>query len=248
MRAMRGTENMDSRPRNDPARHHGSPAGAGDRPLRVLVAAGPTHEPIDDVRYIGNRSSGRMGTAIAGAFLDAGCTVTLARGPGVATVDGCTDRRFGTAAELLALLNAEWPGHDLLVMAAAVADYRPARRVDGKLRREDGPLTLQLEPTQDILSGLAGTRSDHQYVVGFALERPEELAASAAAKLARKRADAIVANPLETMDSADVDGRVLFADGRTRAPSGGRIPKAAFAAWLAALILPLAEARVRATA
>jgi len=248
MRAMRGTENMDSRPRNDPARHHGSPAGAGDRPLRVLVAAGPTHEPIDDVRYIGNRSSGRMGTAIAGAFLDAGCTVTLARGPGVATVDGCTDRRFGTAAELLALLNAEWPGHDLLVMAAAVADYRPARRVDGKLRREDGPLTLQLEPTQDILSGLAGTRSDHQYVVGFALERPEELAASAAAKLARKRADAIVANPLETMDSADVDGRVLFADGRTTAPSGGRIPKAAFAAWLAALILPLAEARVRATA
>jgi phosphopantothenoylcysteine decarboxylase/phosphopantothenate--cysteine ligase len=239
---------MDSRPRNDPARHHGSPAGAGDRPLRVLVAAGPTHEPIDDVRYIGNRSSGRMGTAIAGAFLDAGCTVTLARGPGVATVDGCTDRRFGTAAELLALLNAEWPGHDLLVMAAAVADYRPARRVDGKLRREDGPLTLQLEPTQDILSGLAGTRSDHQYVVGFALERPEELAASAAAKLARKRADAIVANPLETMDSADVDGRVLFADGRTTAPSGGRIPKAAFAAWLAALILPLAEARVRATA
>jgi phosphopantothenoylcysteine decarboxylase/phosphopantothenate--cysteine ligase len=120
--------------------------------------------------------------------------------------------------------------------------------VDGKLRREDGPLTLQLEPTQDILSGLAGTRSDHQYVVGFALERPEELAASAAAKLARKRADAIVANPLETMDSADVDGRVLFADGRTTAPSGGRIPKAAFAAWLAALILPLAEARVRATA
>jgi len=239
---------MDSRPRNDPTRHHGSPAGAGDRPLRVLVAAGPTHEPIDDVRYIGNRSSGRMGTAIAGAFLDAGCTVTLARGPGVAAVDGCTDRRFGTAAELLALLNAEWPGHDLLVMAAAVADYRPARRVDGKLRREDGPLTLQLEPTQDILSGLAGTRSDHQYVVGFALERPEELAASAAAKLARKRADAIVANPLETMDSADVDGRVLFADGRTTAPSGGRIPKAAFAAWLAALILPLAEARVRATA
>ena len=248
MRAMRGTENMDSRPRNDPARHHGSPAGAGDRPLRVLVAAGPTHEPIDDVRYIGNRSSGRMGTAIAAAFLDAGCTVTLARGPGVATVDGCTDRRFGTAAELLALLNAEWPGHDLLVMAAAVADYRPARRVDGKLRREDGPLTLQLEPTQDILSALAGTRSDHQYVVGFALERPEELAASAAAKLARKRADAIVANPLETMDSTDVDGRVLFADGRTMAPSGGRIPKAAFAAWLTALILPLAQARVRAPA
>jgi len=240
---MRETENMDSRPRNDPTRHHGSPAGAGDRPLRVLVAAGPTHEPIDDVRYIGNRSSGRMGTSICRAFLDAGCQVTLARGPGVASVDGCTDRRFGTAAELLELLKKEWPAHQLLVMAAAVADYRPARRVDGKLRREDGPLTLALEPTEDILSGLAGARHDRQYVVGFALERPEELAGSAAAKLARKRADAIVANPLETMDSADVDGRILFADGRTMSPTGGRMAKPAFAAWLAAVILPLAKAR-----
>jgi phosphopantothenoylcysteine decarboxylase/phosphopantothenate--cysteine ligase len=209
----------------------------------VLVAAGPTHEPIDDVRYIGNRSSGRMGTSICRAFLDAGCQVTLARGPGVASVDGCADRRFGTAAELLELLKKEWPAHQLLVMAAAVADYRPARRVDGKLRREDGPLTLELEPTEDILSGLAGARHDRQYVVGFALERPEELTASAAAKLARKRADAIVANPLETMDSTDVDGHVLFADGRTMSPPGGRMAKPAFAAWLAAVILPLAKAR-----
>jgi phosphopantothenoylcysteine decarboxylase/phosphopantothenate--cysteine ligase len=209
----------------------------------VLVAAGPTHEPIDDVRYIGNRSSGRMGTSICRAFLDAGCQVTLARGPGVASVDGCADRRFGTAAELLELLKKEWPAHQLLVMAAAVADYRPARRVDGKLRREDGPLTLALEPTEDILSGLAGARHDRQYVVGFALERPEELAGSAAAKLARKRADAIVANPLETMDSTDVDGHVLFADGRTMSPPGGRMAKPAFAAWLAAVILPLAKAR-----
>jgi phosphopantothenoylcysteine decarboxylase/phosphopantothenate--cysteine ligase len=184
-----------------------------------------------------------MGTSICRAFLDAGCQVTLARGPGVASVDGCTDRRFGTAAELLELLKKEWPAHQLLVMAAAVADYRPARRVDGKLRREDGPLTLALEPTEDILSGLAGARHDRQYVVGFALERPEELTASAAAKLARKRADAIVANPLETMDSADVDGRVLFADGRTMSPPGGRMAKPAFAAWLAAVILPLAKAR-----
>ena len=240
---MRGTENMDTRPPHDPTRHAGSPAGAADHPLRVLVAAGPTHEPIDDVRYIGNRSSGRMGTSICRAFLNAGCQVTLARGPGVASVDGCTDRRFGTAAELLELLKKEWPAHQLLVMAAAVADYRPARRVDGKLRREDGPLSLALEPTEDILFGLAGARHDRQYVVGFALERPEELAGSAAAKLARKRADAIVANPLETMDSTDVDGHVLFADGRTMSPPGGRMAKPAFAAWLAAVILPLAKAR-----
>jgi len=214
----------------------------GAAPLRVLVAAGPTHEPIDDVRFIGNRSSGRMGTAIAEAFRAAGCSVTLARGPGVAPVNGCGDRSFSTAADLLALLRNEWPAHDLLIMAAAVADYRPAERTEGKMRREDGAVVLRLEPTEDILSGLAGSRRADQYVVGFALERPEQLEASARSKLERKRADVIVANPLATMDAADVDARLLFADGREASPGGAR-PKPAFAAWLADAILPLAQAR-----
>jgi phosphopantothenoylcysteine decarboxylase/phosphopantothenate--cysteine ligase len=213
--------------------------------LRVLVAAGPTHEPIDDVRFIGNRSSGRMGTAIAEAFRAAGCSVTLARGPGLAPVSGCGDRRFTTAAELLELLRSEWPAHDLLVMAAAVADYRPAARVVGKMHREDGAVILRLEPTEDILSGLAGCRRPDQYVVGFALERPEELEDSARGKLERKRADAIVANPLATMDAADVDARLHFADGRAESPGGTRT-KAAFAAWLADAILPRALERRRA--
>ena len=216
----------------------GSPAG---RPLRALVAVGPTHEPIDDVRYIGNRSSGRMGLAIAEAFRVAGCDVTVARGPGIAAAPGSADLRFRTASDLLRVLREAWPSHDLLVMAAAVADYRPAGPVAGKLRREAGPVTLRLEPTEDILSGLAGTRAAGQYVVGFALERPEDLEASALAKLARKRADAIVANPIDTMDAADVEAQVFFADGTRTSP--GRLAKPDFARWLARGILPRAEAR-----
>ncbi len=217
------------------------PADPTGRPLRALVAVGPTQEPIDEVRFIGNRSSGRMGRAIAGALRGAGCEVTVAAGPGVGPVDGTRTAGFRTAADLLALLRAEWPTHDLLVMAAAVADYRPARAPAGKLRREDGPIALELVPTEDILAGIAGSRAPGQYVVGFALERPEDLERSAAAKLVRKRADAIVANPLETMDAPDVDAALLYADGSRAAP--GRMPKEDFARWLAAEILPRARAR-----
>ena len=216
----------------------GFPAG---RPLRVLVAVGPTHEPIDDVRFIGNRSSGRMGLAIAEAFRARGCEVTVARGPGIPPAPAAADLRFGTASELLATLRSAWPRHDVLVMAAAVADYRPAAPVPGKMRRESGPVTLRLEPTEDILSGLAAGRLPGQFVVGFALERPEELEASATAKLERKRADAIVANPIETMDAPDVDARVLLADGTWLRP--GRRSKQDFAHWLVGEMMPRALAR-----
>lgn len=211
-------------------------------PLRVLVAAGPTHEPIDDVRFIGNRSSGRMGLAIADAFREAGCTVTFCRGPGVQALPGTTDGRFRTAAELLGLLREQWPGHDLLVMAAAVSDYRPARPRAGKMRREAGAVSLELEPTEDILASLASARRPGQFVVGFALERPEDLDGSAREKLARKGADAIVANPLETMDADDVEATVLLADGGRLSP-GARVPKRDFGSWLAGEILPRAAAR-----
>lgn len=217
----------------------GTGTGTG---LRALVAAGPTHEPIDDVRFIGNRSSGAMGAAIAAGLRRAGCEVTFMRGPGVEEVPGCRGGRFTTAAQLLDCLRAAWPGHDILVMAAAVADYRPARTVAGKLRREDGPVNLALEPTEDILQGLASSRRPGQYVVGFALERPSELMASASAKLARKGADAIVANPLETMEAPDVEATVLFADGTAASP-GRRLPKPEFGRWLAGVVLPRAAAR-----
>jgi phosphopantothenoylcysteine decarboxylase/phosphopantothenate--cysteine ligase len=245
-----GTENPRRRPprgdrRTEPAVTTEPPRPASPTtPLRVLVAYGPTHEPIDDVRFIGNRSSGRMGLAIADAFAAAGCAVTAAAGPGTPAPAAGRTLRFRTAADLLALLRAEWPAHDVLVMAAAVADYRPRSTVAGKMRREDGARTLELEPTEDILAGLAaGTRPD-QFVVGFALERPDELEASAAAKLGRKRADAIVANPLGTMDAPDVDGAVLLAGQPARwLRPGAPLPKPAFATWLVRELLPMAHAR-----
>ena len=232
---MRATENMDAEPRNPlpdrvvPVRS----GGAGHR--RVLVATGPTHEPIDDVRYIGNRSSGLMGTAIAAAFQARGYPVTVVRGPGVPAVPECGDRQFVTAADLLSVLRAEWPAHQVLVMAAAVADYRPAAPVPGKMRREAGPITLELQPTEDILAGLAAHRRADQYVVGFALEHPDELERSATAKLHRKRANAIVANPLATMNSPNVNATVYFADGRSATP-GQILPKTEFAVWLVKLL------------
>lgn len=232
---MLTTENMDAEPRNPLPDRAAAVRSGGTGQRRVLVATGPTHEPIDDVRYIGNRSSGLMGTAIAAAFQARGYPVTVVRGPGVPAVPECGDRQFVTAADLLSVLRAEWPVHDVLVMAAAVADYRPAARAPGKMRREGGPITLALEPTEDILAGLTADRRADQYVVGFALEHPEELASSAIAKLQRKRANAIVANPLATMNSPDVDATVFFADGRSDTP-GRTMPKPEFAAWLVKLL------------
>ena len=103
-------------------------------------------------------------------------------------------------------------------------------------------MALELVPTEDILSGLAGSRRADQFVVGFALERPEELEASARAKLERKRADVIVANPLATMDSETVDARLFWSGGAVTAP-GTALAKTRFAAWLVEQVLPPAVAR-----
>jgi phosphopantothenoylcysteine decarboxylase/phosphopantothenate--cysteine ligase len=153
-------------------------------------------------------------------------------------------RRFSTADDLGRLLFEEWPSHDLLVMAAAVADFRPARRTEGKLRRDAAVEPIALVPTGDLLAGLAASTRPDQFVVGFALEDPAELERSARDKLARKRADVIVANPLATMDSADVDATLFLRDGRMERPADRPIPKPQFAAWLGARILPEVRARI----
>lgn len=219
---------------------------ASGRPLRVLVASGPTHEPIDSVRYIGNRSSGRMGAAIADAFAGAGCAVTIARGPGaLPPTQAVQQLAFGSAAELLTVLSQEWPRHDVLVMAAAVADFRPAKALAGKLKRASGHVQLDLEPTEDIVAALAAAARSDQFVVGFALEPEADLERSARDKLRRKGVDAIVANPLQTMDSVTVVGRVLLADGSWHMPAeGAAISKQEFATWLCKLVLPLAAKRI----
>jgi phosphopantothenoylcysteine decarboxylase / phosphopantothenate---cysteine ligase len=229
-----------------PSAHEGGAVAPFAPPVRALVTAGPTEEPIDEVRFIGNRSSGRLGIAIADALAAQGAEVVLALGPVQSAVPvswaGGAGRvtvvRFRRAADLAAILRNELPSSHLVVMAAAVADFRPKTRADGKLRR-GGPMTLELEPVEDLLSTTAEFRRPEARVVGFALEPAERLERSAREKLARKSLDAIVANPLETMNAPDIDGTLYLRDGGARraAPEGQRVPKEAFARWLAGELL-----------
>jgi len=171
-----------------------------DRPwdgLRVLVTAGGTREPIDEVRFIGNRSSGRMGIALAAAAARCGAEVTLIAA-NVALPAPAAVRRVDveTTADLARAAAAEFPRAHVLLMAAAPADFRAASRAEGKLRRSEG-LDLSLEPTEDILASLSAGRMQGQTIVGFAAEASaskEEAVARARGKLERKGADLIVFN------------------------------------------------------
>jgi phosphopantothenoylcysteine decarboxylase/phosphopantothenate--cysteine ligase len=215
----------------------------------MLITAGPTHEPIDAVRFIGNRSSGRLGHALAAEAATRGWLVTLLMGPGtIPTRDPPDSRttilRFQTAADLQGLLRAQARNADVVVMAAAVADFRPKAALDGpkgKIRRKDADLVLRLEPTPDLLAEVASNRRKGQLLVGFALEPREAMIVSAREKLERKGVDLVVANPLETMDSESIEAVVIGRDGfETKTPE--RVSKAAFAPWL----LDLIEARTTA--
>ena len=176
---------------------------AGERPwdgLRVLVTAGGTREPVDPVRFLGNRSSGRMGVALAAAAARRGADVTLIAA-NVSLPEPAGVRRIDveTAAELADAARSEFPDSHVLVMAAAPADFRAAEVSPGKLKRE-GALELRLEPTEDILAGLAAARGEEQTIVGFAAEHGEGGVERARAKLERKGADLIVLN--DVSDSA----------------------------------------------
>lgn len=218
------------------------------RPRRLLITAGPTHEPIDSVRFIGNRSSGRMGLALAGAAAQLGWEVTLLLGPvsaAVPTHDRIRVERFRTCDDLQQLLGTHADRADILIMAAAVADYRPKPNPamsGGKFRRTGGPITLELEPTPDLLAGVSARRRADQLFVGFALEPRADLFASAESKLKRKKIDLVVANPLETMDSETVEALVLAAAGSIEA-TDGLLSKTDFASWLLTHIAHHAESR-----
>ena len=171
---------------------------AGERPwdgLRVLVTAGGTREPIDPVRFVGNRSSGRMGLALADAARRRGAEVTLVAA-NVALPEPAGVKRIdvGSAAQLSAALRDSFPDAQVLLMAAAPADFRPESVADGKLKRKGSGLDLHLEPTEDILAGLAAQRAEGQTVVGFAAEHGVGGAGRARDKLVRKGADLIVLN------------------------------------------------------
>jgi phosphopantothenoylcysteine decarboxylase/phosphopantothenate--cysteine ligase len=171
--------------------------------VRVLVTAGGTREPIDSVRYVGNRSSGRMGLALAAAAAARGAEVTVVlANVSLPLPDGARLITVETAAELAAACNEEFPACDVLLMAAAVADFRPAQPAGHKLKKT-GPdviSEIELEPTEDILSGLASLRTAQQILVGFAAEHGEGAVAYGREKLERKGLDAIVINDISRAD------------------------------------------------
>lgn len=210
--------------------------------LRVLVSAGGTREPIDPVRYIGNRSSGRMGLALAECAARRGAKVTLVAAnvslpapPGVARLD------VETTEELSAALDREFDSCDVLLMAAAPADFRAAEATDTKISRTDSGLSLKLSPTEDILAGLSSRRRPGQTLIGFAAETAGGSAGSAGPsteaalvrareKLGRKGVDAIVLNDVSRADigfeSTENEVVIVEADGDRHVPMG---PKAGIA-------------------
>ena len=179
----------------------GAPSGPWDG-MRVLVSAGGTREPIDSVRFIGNRSSGRMGFALADQAARRGAEVTvvaanvsLAEPAGVARID------VETTAELAEAVKTEFKRSHVLLMAAAVGDFRAAEVEAGKMHREGAEaVRLDLERTEDVLAGVARLRTDEQTVVGFAAEHGAEAISRAREKLERKGLDAIVFNDVSRSD------------------------------------------------
>jgi phosphopantothenoylcysteine decarboxylase / phosphopantothenate---cysteine ligase len=205
------------------------PAGSGPWDgLRVLVTAGGTQEPIDSVRYVGNRSSGRMGFALADEAAALGAAVTviaanvsLARSPRVRYVE------VGTAAELQDACETEMGTADVLLMAAAVADFRPVHAADTKLKKDEREeLVVALERTADILSGLAAHRRADQVLVGFAAEHGDGALRYGREKLTRKGLDAVVVNDIARADigfeSAENEVTIITATGERHVPRASK--------------------------
>lgn len=204
--------------------------------MRILVTAGPTREPIDAVRFVSNRSSGKVGLALAQACAAVGHETTLLLGPvtteAVAALNEKAVRihRFETTLELQRLIRDHWSSHDVLVMTAAVADYRPRSAATGKIPRGGDTIKIELEPTPDLVAAAARAKRPGQFVVAFALEETAVLEPRAAEKLSVKGVDAVVANALETMENDSITPLWLTVSGDREAP--GRMSKQAFARWL----------------
>ncbi len=177
--------------------------GANDLDLRgerVLVTAGPTQEAIDPVRFLSNRSSGKMGYAVAEAALARGAAVTLITGPvSIAPPEGARTIRVRSAAEMYKVVKQNLNAATMVVMAAAVSDYRPATVHQQKIKKNGDALTIELEQTEDILASTASERGS-RIVIGFAAET-ENVIENAKKKLAEKGADLIVANDVSAADS-----------------------------------------------
>jgi phosphopantothenoylcysteine decarboxylase/phosphopantothenate--cysteine ligase len=160
----------------------------------ILVTAGPTFENIDPVRFIGNYSSGLMGYAIANEFAERGGVVTLISGPSsLEATEGVKTIKVQSAAEMHEYCMKHFDDADIIIMAAAVADYTPEQVAGGKIKKDEGELLIKLKPTADILAEMGSKKREDQFLVGFALET-ENTIANAEKKLKKKNLDLIVAN------------------------------------------------------
>jgi len=211
--------------------------------MRILVTAGPTREYLDDVRFLSNASSGRMGCAIAAAALARGHDVVLLCGPLEVAPPPCQILRAVSTADMLEEACAQLPLVDAVIMAAAPADFRPAERVQGKIAKATAPPTLRLVPTPDILAELARRRT-RQVLVGFALEA-HDLVPRARQKLEAKGLDLIVANGPAAIGAERATVHILARDGSDAILDDQ--PKEAVAERLLDIVESLVSDRRRAT-
>ncbi|MBA3272466.1 MAG: phosphopantothenoylcysteine decarboxylase [Chthoniobacterales bacterium] len=205
--------------------------------MRIVVTAGPTREPIDPVRFISNRSSGKMGYALAEAALEAEHEVTLISGPTALTPPiGAEFVAITTSDELLRAVHEHVRSCDMLIMCAAVADYRPLRVETQKVQKQHGTFSLELTATPDILASLPNERS--YTVVGFAAQT-HDLASNAQRKLRAKNCDVIVANDVSRSDSGmesdDNEVTIFFRNGDSKTIL--RAPKKAIAREILKIVL-----------
>jgi phosphopantothenoylcysteine decarboxylase / phosphopantothenate---cysteine ligase len=218
--------------------------------LRILITAGGTREPIDAVRYIGNRSSGRMGFALAEQAARRGAAVTvIAANVTLAQAMGVKYRMVQTAAELERACSEEFPSCEVLLMAAAVADFRPSSAAPGKIKKDEhAPDAITLQRTTDVLTSLATQRRADQTLIGFAAEHGEGALARAREKLRRKRLDAIVVNDVSRpgigFDSEHNEVTMLSADRELSIP---RASKQAIAAAILDEVTQLRAVAIAAT-
>ncbi|MBR7144608.1 MAG: bifunctional phosphopantothenoylcysteine decarboxylase/phosphopantothenate--cysteine ligase CoaBC [Lentisphaeria bacterium] len=174
--------------------------------MRIVISAGPTREAIDPVRYITNRSTGKMGYAIAEAARERGLLVTLVSGPvNLLPPEGVEVINIESAADMAKAMKSAAETADIIVMAAAVADYRPKQYSTSKVKKSDGDMCIELERTEDILLSLGKNKRPGQILVGFAAET-DDLLKNAQGKLERKNLDYIAANIV------GVPGRGFAAD------------------------------------
>jgi phosphopantothenoylcysteine decarboxylase / phosphopantothenate---cysteine ligase len=210
---------------------------------RVVVTAGPTRERIDPVRFVSNRSSGRMGFAVAQAAREAGATVVLVSGPvGLPTPAGVVRVNVESAAEMLAAVLQELPDTDIFISTAAVADYRPAQAAEHKIKKSAPTMDLSMERTADVLATVAA-RADRPFVVGFAAET-QAVEQNALAKLMKKNLDMIAANEVghdKAFDREENELIVLSRNGRHHLP---RADKVTLARGFVALVAEDFAARV----